>query len=88
MKAIPFGVYDVLRKKGFVNVGIDHNSAESAGEPLYRYWKLFGKKEYPRAREILLFTDSGSSNGSRNRLWKMALQDFATLTGLTVHVCH
>jgi hypothetical protein len=88
MKAIPFGVYDILRKKGFINVGVDHNTAEFAGESLYRYWILFGKKQYPKAREILLFTDSGSSNGVRNKLWKMALQGFADLTRLTVHVCH
>lgn len=88
MKAIPYGVYDVVRKRGFVNVGIDHNTAELAGESLFRYWTNYGKKEYAGASEILLFCDSGSANGSRNRLWKVVLQDVANRTGLTMHVCH
>ncbi len=87
-KAIPYGVYDVLKKLGFVNVGIDHNTAAFAGESLRSYWEQDGKKNYPEATEILLFADSGSSNGIRNTLWKAALQRFSNRTGLTVHVCH
>jgi transposase len=29
-KAIPYGIYDILKKQGFVNVGIDANTAEFA----------------------------------------------------------
>lgn len=87
-KALPYGIYDILNKQGFINVGVDHNTAEFAGESLYRYWEQYGKKDYPKASEILIFADSGSSNGIRNRLWKVVLQRFATKTGLTVHVCH
>lgn len=87
-KAIPYGIYDVLRKQGFVNVGIDHNTAEFAVASLTRWWKASGKREYPQAGEILLFADSGSSNGYKNKLWKYSLQQFSNNTGLTVHVCH
>jgi transposase len=88
MKAIPYGVYDVLKKQGFVNVGTDHNTAEFAVASLTSWWQARGKQDYPQATEILLFCDSGSSNGSNNRLWKYCLQQFANQTGLTVHVCH
>jgi hypothetical protein len=32
--------------------------------------------------------DGGGSNGSRTRLWKWELQQFANRTGLTITVCH
>jgi Rhodopirellula transposase DDE domain len=88
MKAIPYGVYDVLKKHGFMNVGIDHNTAEFAGASLTNWWHTIGSKDYPEATQILIFSDSGSSNGSNNRLWKYTLQQVANHTGLTVHVCH
>lgn len=88
MKAIPYGVYDVLKKQGFVNVGIDHNTAEFAVASLTNWWSTIGSTQYAGATDILLFCDSGSSNGSNNKLWKYSLQQFANRTGLTVHVCH
>ena len=87
-KAIPYGIYDVLKKVGFISVGIDHNTAEFAVASLIKWWDTRGKQEYSEAREILLFADCGSSNGNRNKLWKMCLQQFANHTGLTIHVCH
>lgn len=88
MKAIPYGVYDVLKKQGFVNVGIDHNTAEFAVASLTNWWSTIGSTQYAGVTDILLLCDSGSSNGSNNKLWKYSLQQFADRTGLTVHVCH
>lgn len=87
-KAIPYGIYDILKKQGFVNVGIDANTAEFAVNSLATWWDTTGRTEYPEAREILLFADCGSSNGYKNKLWKYCLQQFANRTGLIVHVCH
>ena len=87
-KAIPYGIYDVLKKQGFINVGIDHNTAEFAVVSLTRWWETTGKKVYTKATEILLFADCGSSNGYTNKLWKYSLQQFANTTGLIIHVCH
>jgi len=88
MKAIPYGVYDILKKQGFVNVGIDHNTAAFAVASLDIWWQTRGSNDYPAATDIQLFCDSGSSNGSNNRLWKWGLQQLADRTGLTLHVCH
>lgn len=87
-KAIPYGIYDILKKKGFVNVGIDGNTAEFAVHSLTTWWETIGRKEYQKAKEILLFADCGSSNGYKNKLWKYCLQEFANKTGLRVQVCH
>lgn len=86
-KAIPYGIYDMLKKQGFVNLGIDANTAAFAVASLTKWWETSGKEDYPDADEILLFADCGSSNGYKNKLWKYSLQQFANSTGLTVHVC-
>ncbi len=87
-KAIPYGVYDVTQDAGWVSVGIDHDTAEFAVAALRQWWQQLGQPRYPRAKELLVVADGGGSNGSRNRLWKWALQRFADATGLRVTVCH
>ena len=87
-KAVPYGIYDLVHNKGFVNVGIDHETAEFAVESIRRWWQNVGKQLYPMSQELLIVADGGGSNGARNRLWKMQLQQLATETGLTITVCH
>ena len=87
-KAIPYGIYDLVHNRGFVNVGIDHETAAFAVESIRRWWQSVGKELYPTSKELLIIADGGGSNGARNRLWKMQLQQFAIETGLTVTVCH
>ncbi len=87
-KAIPYGIYDLVHNSGFVNVGIDHETAEFAVESIRRWWKSVGSKLYPSSRELLIVADGGGSNGARNRLWKQQLQSLATETGLAITVCH
>jgi transposase len=87
-KAIPYGIYDLVHNRGFVNVGIDHETAEFAVESIRRWWQNRGKELYPTSKELLIIADGGGSNGARNRLWKMQLQQFATQSGLSITVCH
>jgi len=87
-KAIPYGVYDITKNQGWVSVGIDHDTARFATEAIRRWWLKMGSPRYPTARELLITADGGGSNGSRCRLWKVALQDLATDLGLQIRVCH
>jgi hypothetical protein len=87
-KAIPYGIYDLVQNSGFVNVGIDHETAAFAVESIRRWWHSVGKKLYPTSEELLIFADGGGSNGTRNRLWKQQVQQFANETGLAITVCH
>lgn len=86
--AIPYGVYDVKRNHGFVNVGMDHDTAEFAVESLRRWWRLVGKRHYGNAKEWLICADGGGSNGSRTRAWKWHLQRLVDDIGKPVTVCH
>src|SRR3972149_3814838 len=80
-KAIPYGVFDMTRNKGWVSVGTDHDTAEFAVQTIRHWWRHMGRRAYPRAHELLVTADGGGSNGSRNRLWKVALQKFADEAG-------
>jgi len=87
-KAIPYGIYDVGRNEGWVNVGIDHDTAEFAVESILRWWRRMGKRSHPTARELLITADAGGSNSSRSRLWKVELQRLANETQLKLIVAH
>jgi Rhodopirellula transposase DDE domain len=87
-KAIPYGVYDITNNQGWVSVGIDHDTAHFAAEAIHRWWKKMGRKSYPNATELLITADGGGSNGSRCRLWKVALQGLANRLGMPIQMCH
>ncbi len=87
-RAYPYGVYDVERNTGFVNVGTNHDTGAFAVASIRGWWRAEGRKLYPKTRALLITADGGGSNGSRLRLWKLELQKFADETGLAVAVCH
>ena len=87
-KAAPYGVYDMVHNTGFVNVGVDHDTASFAVESIRRWWKNVGNVLYANKTKLLITSDGGGSNGVRNRLWKKELQCLANETGLSITVNH
>jgi hypothetical protein len=87
-RAFPYGIYDLGRNAGFVNVGTDHDTGEFAVASIRGWWRSEGRRIYPKAAAILITADGGGSNGSRLRLWKLELQKLADQTGLAISVCH
>jgi hypothetical protein len=87
-KAIPYGVYDIHENAAGVSVGISSDTAEFAVEAIRRWWKRLGRPRYRKAKRLLITADSGGSNSTRNRLWKVELQKLADETGLILEVCH
>jgi transposase len=87
-KAIPYGVYDIGRNEGWVNVGISHDTSQFAVNSIRRWWTRMGSDRFPNATRLLITADAGGSNGYNRRLWKTELQRFATDMGLDITVCH
>jgi hypothetical protein len=87
-KVAPYGVYDIAQNVGWVSVGIDHDTSAFAVETIRRWWYSMGQPAYPSATKLLITADSGGSNGSRVKLWKLELQKLADETGLEISVCH
>ena len=87
-KAIPYGIYDLADDTGWVNVGIDHDTAQFAVSSIRGWWEHLGRERYPSATTLTITADCGGSNGNRTRLWKTELQGLADQTGLAIQVCH
>ena len=87
-KVTPYGVYDISRNEGFVNLGVSKDTAGFAVESISRWWLTLGKNTYPNASKLYINCDGGGSNGCRNRLFKHKLQEFADQSNLEVHVSH
>jgi hypothetical protein len=87
-KVCPYGVYDLTANRGWVNVGVDHDTAQFAVESIRRWWVQMGKACYPDARALLITADGGGSNSSRSRLWKVELQKLADEMRLAIYVRH
>ena len=87
-KATPYGIYDIMKNAGFVNVGISNDTAEFAADSIKKWWYEMGREAYPEAKSIYITADSGGSNGVRVRLWKVKLQELANELGLTLKVSH
>jgi transposase len=87
-RAIPYGVYDVGGNRGWVSVGIDHDTASFAVESIRRWWRSMGRPLYRGRTRLLITADAGGSNGPRVRLWKLELQRLADELGMEISVCH
>jgi hypothetical protein len=87
-KAIPYGIYDIERNEGWVNVGISSDTAKFAVSSIRIWWEEMGRICYPKAKELLITADGGGSNSSRSRLWKMEIQKLSNDTKLNIRVCH
>jgi hypothetical protein len=87
-KACPYGVFDIYRNEGWMNVGIGHDTAEFAVESIRRWWKHMGRQRYLKATCLLITADGGGSNSHRTRLWKRELQKLADELAFTITVCH
>jgi hypothetical protein len=87
-KAIPYGTYDIAQDRALVNVGVSHDTAQFAVASIRRWWRWLGRKNYPRARRLLICADAGGSNGNRLRAWKFHLQRLVREIGMPISVCH
>ncbi len=87
-KAVPYGIYDIDRNAGFVNVGVSGDTAEFAVNSIRKWWQQQGQVVYPRVPALLITADGGGSNGTSVRLWKLELQQLANDLALELHVCH
>lgn len=87
-KAIPYGIYDIGQNQGFVSVGNSHNTPEFAGAAIRTWWLTMGQLIYPGQKLLLIEADSGGSNSSRSRVWKVGLQQLADEFGLIITVTH
>ena len=84
----PYGIYDIDKNTGFVNLGTSHDTAAFAVNSILQWWLHIGKETYPNAKQLYITCDGGGSNGSRIHLWKAQIAQLAEKTGLEIHISH
>jgi len=87
-RAYPYGIYDLGKNHGFVNIGTDHDTSAFAVASIMGWWRREGRKLYPKAKRLMVTADAGGSNGYRRRLWKLELQKFSDWSKMEIMVCH
>ena len=86
-KAIPFGIYDIFRNAGYVNVGITHDTPAFSVSSLEKFIPEI-RKAYPSMKKIVLFCDGGGSNGTHCHQFRYELAKLADRIGVPIEVNH
>ncbi len=87
-KAVPYGIYDIGKNEGFVNVGTSYDTSSFAVSSIRRWWIEMGHTAYPKAKRLLITADGGGSNGYRRKQWKTELQKFSNEFKLEIMILH
>lgn len=87
-RLVPHGIYDLQGQKGYLHLGVSADTAEFAIDCLKHWWLHDGQHHYSKENPILILCDGGGSNGSRNRLFKEALQKLANEVGIIIRIAH
>ena len=87
-KAVPYGIYDIGKNEGFVNVGKSYDTSSFAVSSIRRWWIDMGMPEYKTTKQLLITADGGGSNGYRRKLWKTEIQKFSNEFNLEITICH
>jgi len=85
---IPHGIYDLVRNRGHLNIGLSHDTTQFACDSLKWYWNRIGQQAYPGAKSILLLADCGGSNSASKYLFKHDLQAVVNAIGIEIRVAH
>jgi hypothetical protein len=85
---VPHGIYDIRRNKGYMTLGMSHDTSEFGCDCLKNWWETYGKSLYPGATSILILADGGGSNSSRHHIFKEDLQKLANEIGIEIRMAH
>ena len=85
---IPHGIYDRIRNRGHINLGLSHDTSQFACDSFRWYWNRMGTRCSPEATSILWLCDCGGSNAANTSIFKHDLQRLADQMGGEIRVAH
>ena len=85
---IPHGIYDPIRNRGHINIGLSRDTSEFACDSFGWYWNRIGNQCYPEATSILWLCDCGGSNSANQYLFKQDLQRLVNQIGVEIRIAH
>lgn len=86
--ALLYGIYDVQKNKGFINIGTSKDTSEFVCDSIRVWWKNYGQYEYSEASSILALADGGGSNSSRHYIFKEDLQKLVDDLQIEIRIAH
>jgi hypothetical protein len=85
---IPHGIYDIVRNRGHINIGLSHDTSQFACDSFRWYWNRIGHRTHRHATSILLLCDCGGSNAAAHYIFKQDLQELVNDLGIEIRVAH
>lgn len=85
---VPYGLYDLKRNAGYVNIGTSKDTSELATDSIEWWWRERGQYLYPKAKSVCLLADGGGSNHVDKYLFKEDLQKLSDRIGLEIRMAH
>lgn len=90
---LPHGIYDLKQNRGYIHLGISHDTSEFACDCLKDWWERFGRVAYPRAKSVMLLCDGGGSNPTdtdrgQAHLFRTDVQRLVNDLGLEIRMTH
>ena len=80
--ASPNGVYCLNNNEAYVSLGMDHDTAEFAGNTILQWYERLGKSEFPNAKSLVILCDGGGSNRASGFTWKLEVAKIVRKLGL------
>jgi hypothetical protein len=90
---LPHGIYDLKQNRGYIHLGMSHDTSEFACDCLKDWWERFGCTAYPHAKSLMLLCDGGGSNPAdtdrgQAHLFRTDVQRLANDLGMEIRVTH
>ncbi len=85
--AAPSGLYVMDKDTAIAGLGRDHEPETTAAECVFRWWECVGRVVFPDVKTIYVMVRC-TGHPFYPEQWRYAMQRFADLTGLEVHISH
>ena len=86
--AVPHGIYDVAKNICYLSIGTNKDTAEFVKDNIEYHWINSIKKDYPRAKKMLILCDGGGSNSSSHYVVKEQFKQLAEKLRMQIVVAH
>jgi hypothetical protein len=86
--AVPHGIYDVSKNICYLSIGTNKDTAEFVKDNIEYHWNQSIRKDYPKAKKMLIVCDGGGSNSSSHYVVKEQLKQLAENLKIQIVVAH
>jgi len=86
--AVPHGIYDLVKNICYLSIGTNKDTVEFVKDNIMYHWNNSIKKDYPKAKKMLILCDGGGSNSSSYYVVKEMFKELAEKLQVQIVVAH